>query len=115
MIGRASAKLRNPANAALSWTVGPLNDQPAEPRLTANTDGSLGVTPPIKIAANYLACHGSLETIEPAVKAALAAKYPKYQATGFKEGDLGGWFWVEVPPSASNSVDLPSTHADAAD
>lgn len=98
MIGRTSVKLRNPANAAPSWAVGVLNDQPAEPRLAANTDGSLGVTLPIKLAANCLACHGSLETIEPAVKAALAAKYPKDQATGFKQGDLRGWFWVEVPP-----------------
>ena len=50
------------------------------------------------IAARCLACHGSPDTINPVVKAALAAKYPKDQATGFKEGDLCGWFWVEVPP-----------------
>jgi uncharacterized protein (TIGR01244 family) len=101
MIGRTSAKLRNPANAAPSWALGVLNDQPAEPRLTANTDGSLGVTLPIKLAANCLACHGSPEQLDPEVKAALAAKYPKDQATGFKEGDLRGWFWVEVPPTAA--------------
>jgi hypothetical protein len=75
-----------------------LNDQPAEPRLTANTEGSLGVTLPITLAANCLACHGSPDTIDPVVKAALAAKYPKDQATGFKEGDIRGWFWVKVPP-----------------
>ena len=98
MIGRASAKLRNPANAAPSWTVGLLNDQPAEPRLTANADGSLGVTLPITLAASCLACHGSPDTMDSAVKPALAVKYPKDQATGFKEGDLCGWFWVEVPP-----------------
>ena len=101
MIGRTSAKLRNPANAAPSWAVGVLNDQPAEPRLTANTDGCLGVTLPIKLAANCLACHGSPDTMDSAVKAALAANYPKDQATGFKEGDIRGWFWVEVPPTAA--------------
>lgn len=98
MIGRTSARLRNPANAAPSWAVGMLNDQPAGPRLTANTDGSLGVTLPIKLSANCLACHGSPDTIDPAVKAALATNYPNDQATGFDEGDLRGWFWVEVPP-----------------
>ncbi len=60
--------------------------------------GSLGVTLPITFAANCLDCHGSPDTINPVVKAALAAKYPKDQATGFKEGDIRGWFRVQVPP-----------------
>ncbi len=101
MIGRTSEKLRNPANAAPSWAASLLADQPADARLAANTDGSLGVTLPIKLAANCLACHGNPDTMDPAVKAAIAAKYPKDQATGFKEGDLRGWFWVEVPPTAA--------------
>lgn len=101
MIGRTSAKLRNPTNAAPSWAVGVLNDQSATPRLASNPDGSLGVALPIKLAANCLACHGSPDTIDAEVKAALAAKYPKDEATGFKEGDLRGWFWVEVPPTTS--------------
>ncbi len=99
MIGRTSAKLRNPANAAPTWAASLLAEQPAEPRVAAGTDGSLGVTLPITLAANCLACHGSPEQIDPAVKATLAARYPKDQATGFKEGDLRGWFWVEVPPT----------------
>jgi hypothetical protein len=114
MIGRTSAKLREPANAAPSWAVGPRNDQPGEQRLSANTGGSLGVTLPITLAANCLAFHGSPDTIDPVVTAAHAAKYPKDQATGFKEGDLRGWFWVEVPPSASTSANLPSKNTDAA-
>lgn len=102
MIGRTSEKLRNPANAAPSWAASLLADQPADARLAANTDGSLGVTLPIKLAANCLACHGNSDTMDPAVKAAIAAKYPKDQATGFKEGELRGWFWVEVPPVPSH-------------
>ena len=31
------------------------------------------------------------------VKNELASLYPNDQATGFKEGDLRGWFWVNVP------------------
>ena len=30
-------------------------------------------------------------------QAVLAKEYPADQATGFKENDLRGWFWVEVP------------------
>ena len=101
MIGRTSARLRNPANAAPTWAASLFAEQPAEPRVATNTDGSLGVTLPIQLAANCLACHGSPEQLDPAVKAALAAKYPKDQAIGFKEGDLRGWFWVEVPPTAA--------------
>ncbi|MEK6701956.1 MAG: DUF3365 domain-containing protein [Planctomycetota bacterium] len=106
MIGRTSARLRNPANAAPAWMPSLLTDEPAAqgprapaPRFVANSDGSLGVALPITLAANCLACHGAPETIDPAVKASLAAKYPMDQATGFKEGDLRGWFWVEVPPT----------------
>jgi hypothetical protein len=101
MIGRTSDRLCNPANAAPSWAVAVLNDQPAKPRLASNTDGSLGVTLPIRLAANLLACHGNPDTMDPAVKAKLAAKYPKDEATGYKEGDLRGWFRVEVPPMTS--------------
>jgi hypothetical protein len=111
MIGRTSAKLRNPANAAPAWAAALLAEQPVEPRLTANPDGSLGVTLPIKLAANCLACHGNPDTIDLAVKVALTAKYPKDQATGYTEGDLRGWFWVEVPPSAGTTASLPATSA----
>jgi hypothetical protein len=31
------------------------------------------------------------------VKEALAEHYPEDQATGFQEGDLRGWFCIEVP------------------
>lgn len=103
MIGRTSAKLRNPVNAAPPWASEILAGQPAEPRVLVNTDGTLGMTIPIKLTGNCLACHGSTETIDPAVRAALAAKYPKDQATGYKQGDLRGWFWVEVPPPVAGS------------
>ena len=47
--------------------------------------------------AACLACHGPAEQIAPDVKELLAREYPSDQATGFQEGDLRGWFWVEVP------------------
>jgi uncharacterized protein (TIGR01244 family) len=101
MIGRTSDRLRNPANVAPAWATPLLAGNPAEPRLSSNPDGSLGVTLPIKLAANCLACHGDPGTIDPKVRTALASMYPKDSATGYKEGDLRGWFWVEVPPRAS--------------
>jgi hypothetical protein len=97
-IGRTSDKLRNPANTPPPWAAPLLADKPAEPRFTAGSDGSLGVILPIKLAATCLVCHGAPDQITPTTAAALASAYPADQATGYKEGDLRGWFWVEVPP-----------------
>lgn len=97
MIGRTSAKLRNPMNGAPTWAAGVLASTPTEARVLTNTDGSMGVVLPIKLSGACLACHGDPASMDPAVTAALREKYPKDQATGFKEGDLRGWFWVEMP------------------
>ncbi len=99
MIGRTSDKLRNPSNAAPAWAAALIADKPAEPRIVSNADGSLGVTLPIKIASTCLACHGAPQTLDTKVRDSLASLYPKDQATGYNEGDLRGWFWVEVPPA----------------
>lgn len=97
MIGRTSAKLRNPMNGAPTWAAGALAATPTEPRVMTNADGSMGVILPIKLSSACLGCHGDPASMDPGVTAALHEKYPKDQATGFKEGDLRGWFWVEVP------------------
>lgn len=33
----------------------------------------------------------------PIVRAALMDRYPVDRAIGFTEGEIRGWFWVEVP------------------
>ena len=40
------------------------------------------------------------------VKEALAASYPADRATGFREGDLRGWFWIEVPAAGSYQLTI---------
>lgn len=40
-------------------------------------------------------CHGT--SVSPSVLAAIDAHYPDDGAVGFKEGDLRGGLWVEVP------------------
>ena len=37
-------------------------------------------------------------TIHPDIAASIDETYPDDQATGFAEGDLRGWMWVEAPP-----------------
>lgn len=51
---------------------------------------------PLTIAAPCLQCHGDPAQIDPAVRAALAEKYPKDQATGYKAGDLRGAVSVRI-------------------
>ena len=42
-------------------------------------------------------CHGPEDQIIPEVKSELAKVYPDDQAIGFQEGELRGWFWIEMP------------------
>jgi hypothetical protein len=98
-VGRTSHRLRNPANAPRPW-VEPLlaawvaDPKAASPRALQLPSGAIGYAEPIFTAKMCLACHG--ESLEPAVAAKLAAAYPSDRATGFREGDLRGAFWVEL-------------------
>jgi Protein of unknown function (DUF3365) len=100
-IGRTSHRLRNPENLPPLW---------AEPAVDAVVEtagymegpaGELGVILPIRLAAPCLACHGPADGLDEEVRSALAESYPDDQAMGFAEGDLRGWFWVEVPADGS--------------
>jgi hypothetical protein len=52
---------------------------------------------PIAERALCAGCHGPAEALSPAVSSVLADRYPVDQAVGFKEGEIRGWFWVEMP------------------
>ncbi len=96
-IGRTSFKLRNPNNAPREW-VKPFVEQRVDtPQHVALENGKLGVVFPIHLNVKCLMCHGGPDEMLDNVKPELARLYPNDQATGFKQGDLRGWFWVEVP------------------
>lgn len=99
-IGRVSHKLRNPNNVAPAWADELLADEPGEPRMAVGPHGSLGITTPIRIASKCLLCHGPADALGADVRAALGTLYPHDAATGYREGDLRGWFWVEVAAAA---------------
>lgn len=100
--GRTSARLRDPANAPRPWAaaiVARYADQP-----TATVDGfvvdlgsRVGVLRPVREQAICLSCHGPVSSLRADVRARLAERYPADRATGFREGDIHGWFWVELP------------------
>lgn len=99
-MGRTSHRLRNPANAPRPWAKSYVD---AAPGLPANEVGArfydlgdrVGFLRPILTGPLCLKCHG--ESLEPAVGEVLKRSYPNDRATGFKENELRGFFWVEVP------------------
>ena len=95
-IGRTSFRLRNPDNSPPEWAARLVEDRVAEPTYLTN-DGRFAALLPIRLQPECLMCHGQEGEILPAVADALAEHYPQDKATGFREGDLRGWFWVEVP------------------
>jgi hypothetical protein len=95
-LGRTSRKLRNATNTPPAWTAA-LLDAPPKPgaQVVMPLGGKrYGYAEPIYLQAPCLVCHG--EAVAPETKKALAAKYPNDQATGYKEGDFRGLFWVEL-------------------
>ena len=57
----------------------------------------VGVMRPIAHRAICSPCHGPEEQLNARVRAELKDRYPKDQAVGFRDGDLRGWIWVELP------------------
>jgi hypothetical protein len=102
VLGRTSHRLRNPANAPRAWAAGLVAQAAARPAAEARTlavdlGDRLGYLRPVSMGEPCLRCHGPAAELSPGVRAALQGAYPADQATGFAAGDLGGFFWAEVP------------------
>jgi len=94
-IGRTGVRLRNTSNQPPSWAQKLVADRTDAPVFAKLTDDRAIALLPIKLQAQCLMCHGPKEQIASDVQEKLAKLYPQDQATGFSEGDLRGWFWVE--------------------
>ncbi|MCA9256769.1 MAG: DUF3365 domain-containing protein [Phycisphaerales bacterium] len=96
-IGRTSWKLRNPKNEPPVWAALLVDERPNKERYMVDDNGRFGALMPIRVAGTCLKCHGGDSDLAPGVKDQLNKLYKDDQATGFKDGDLRGWFWVEAP------------------
>jgi Protein of unknown function (DUF3365) len=101
-LGRTSHRLRNPENRSPEWAaahVAAAGDRPASDAKARVFDlgDRVGVLRPIPAMAMCTNCHGPADQISSDLREALAALYPTDKATGFREGDLRGWMWAEVP------------------
>lgn len=100
--GRTSDRLRDPTNAPRPWAA-PLVRANAG-RAARSVEGfavdlgdKVGVLRPIVERPMCAGCHGPAEKLHPAVKLALTDRYPADRAVGFHDGEIRGWFWVEMP------------------
>ena len=100
--GRTSDRLRNPTNAPRPWAA-PLVKANAG-RQAKSVEGfvvdlgnRVGLLRPIVERAVCASCHGPVDKISPQVLRVLADRYPADRAIGFREGEIRGWFWVEMP------------------
>ena len=99
--GRTSHRLRRPANAPRAWAAPLVRANAGRP--ARDMDGfvvdlgtAVGVLRPIVERPMCASCHGPADKIAPGVAAALKARYPDDRATGFVNGEIRGWYWIEL-------------------
>ncbi len=98
--GMTSDRLRNPTNAPRAWAA-PLVTRHAGQSarsvegFVVDLGDKIGVLRPIAERPVCAGCHGPV--LAPGVGPALQERYPADRARGFAEGEIRGWFWVEVP------------------
>lgn len=102
-IGRTSFQLRNSKNSPPEWARSLVEQRTVDPHFVSLPDGGAAALLPIRLKENCLTCHGPTDSIAKGVRSKLSELYPDDQATGFKEGDLRGWFWVEVPAAVGDN------------
>jgi uncharacterized protein DUF3365 len=100
--GRTSDRLRSRANAPLPWAAALVTANAGRraadvPGFVVDLGNKVGVLRPIAQRPMCAACHGAANKLESRVRAALRDRYPHDQAVGFADGEIRGWFWVEMP------------------
>ncbi|MGQ0721139.1 MAG: c-type heme family protein [Candidatus Eiseniibacteriota bacterium] len=103
-MGRTAVRLRNRENAPERWVEPLLAEYQAAASDTTSRavrleHGRVGYVEPIYVKPLCLTCHG--EAVAPGLLATIREVYPDDQATGFRENDLRGVFWVELSAEGS--------------
>lgn len=98
--GRTSDRLRSPTNAPRPWAAPLIKTHAGQSArsvegFAVDLGDKIGVLRPIAERPICAGCHGPL--LAPGVKTALLDRYPADKALGFADGDIRGWFWVEMP------------------
>ena len=97
-----SDRLRNPTNKPRGWaadlvaahTGKPLRDVKG---FAVDLGDRIGVLRPMAQTKSCLSCHGPVADMPATVRQLISQRYPNDRATEFTEGQIRGWFWVEMP------------------
>ena len=101
-VGRTSARLRNPENAAPPWARAYVleTDGRKASRVAAvafDLGDRVGLLRPIEIRRRCLGCHARAEDLSEGTRDWLRRAYPRDRALGYSLGDLRGFWWAEAP------------------
>jgi len=109
LVRRVGTRVRNPANApdsvervvldAFAAAIAANRAMPDTAFVSTDATGKPEVRymRAIRLQEFCLACHGPVDSIAAAVKAAIAERYPADQATGYSVGELRGAISVRLP------------------
>lgn len=103
--GRTSDRLRSPLNAPKPWAAALVKEYAGRRAagvegFAVDLDDKVGVLRPIAQHKMCAGCHGPADRLGAGVRQVLKDQYPADHAVGFTEGEIRGWFWVEMPKSA---------------
>ena len=101
-VGRTSDRLRSPTNTPRPWAAPIVKEYAGrqavdEEGFAVDLGDRVGVMRPIVMRPMCEGCHGPADKISPAVRKVLDEQYPADHATGFKTGEIRGWYWAEIP------------------
>jgi hypothetical protein len=96
-IGRTGVRLRNQDNTPPKWAEALVAAKTDTPTFVTLSNGHAAALLPIKLQGQCLMCHGPQDQIAPVIQEQLTKLYPNDAATGFSEGELRGWFWIDLP------------------
>ena len=104
--GRTSDRLRNPTNAPRPWAAPIVKANAGRraqdvPGFAVDLGDKVGVMRPVAQRPICGSCHGRREKLSTAIRAELKDRYPADRATDFEEGEIRGWYWVEIPKKRS--------------
>jgi hypothetical protein len=102
--GFTSDRLRDAANRPRPWAAAFVRSNAGKPArevpgFVVDLGDRIGVLRPMAQQEICASCHGPANRISPSVRKLLAERYPSDKAVGFANGEIRGWFWVELSKS----------------
>jgi hypothetical protein len=102
VVGRTSARLRNPRNAPPAWARGQVAATDGRkaadvPAAAFDLGDRVGLLRPIEVRRRCLHCHAPRQALAEGTRAWLERAYPEDRAVGYAPGDLRGYWWAEAP------------------